>query len=170
MTGQRARLAGLAAALAVGLALTAGELPAQIWSGSQPRDTVRIRPELRLDVIAGSEPAMHAGAGVSLPAGRYARLGLAAGAGVGGWSRSRSARADAVVRFLLDPFRRSRVGMSIGGGLSARYDDRDLRGVAMLFAEVEGRGTRGWIPFGAVGLGGGVRLSAGLRRAATFGR
>jgi hypothetical protein len=166
----RGRARAIAAALVVAIGLTPRELPAQIWSGSAPRDTVRIRPELRLDYLGARAQALHAGLGVSLPAGRYARVGLAAGAGPGwGDAASPSARVDAVVRFLLDPFRRSRLGFSAGGGLSARYDE-DLRGVALLFAEVEGPGRRGWIPFGALGLGGGVRLSAGLRRAATAGR
>lgn len=164
------RIRRVVAGVVVALAVTATRLPAQIWSGSEPGDTTRVRPELRIDYLGASEHALHVGAGLSLPAGRYARLGFAAGVGPGwGDGSFPSARADAVVRFLIDPFRRSRLGLSAGGGLSARYD-RDLRGVALLFAEVEGAGRRGWIPFAGVGLGGGVRLSAGVRRAATSGR
>lgn len=166
----RRRTLRLTAVVVAALTLTGARLPAQIWAGSQPRDTTYLRPELRVDYIGAREHALHVGAGLSLPAGRYARLGFAAGAGPGwGDGSYPSARIDGVVRFLVDPFRRSRLGFSAGGGLSARYDEH-LRGVALLFAEVEGPGARGWIPFGGVGLGGGVRLSAGLRRAATTGR
>lgn len=145
---------------------------AQIWGTREQPEPRRIRPELRVDYLGARTHAVHAGAGVWVPAGTYARFGVAAGAGPG-WANGESftsARADATVRFLIDPFRRSRWGVSLGGGLSARHDEGDLRGLALLFADVEGPGERGWIPFAGVGAGGGVRVAIGLRRAATTGR
>ena len=171
----------IGAIVALGLLLHAPVLTAQIRGpGAAPRDTsraaprpTRVRPELRLDYLGASTHAVHVGAGVSVPAGVYARVGIAAGAGPGwgaGDGAGPSGRVDLVGRFLVDPFRRARLGVSLGGGVSARYDDDDLRALALLLVDVEGPGRRGWIPFGGVGIGGGVRLTAGVRRAATTGR
>lgn len=165
------RRLALAAALGV---LAATRLPAQVIRGTPaPRDTTRARPELRIDYLGARLHAVHVGAGVTVPAGTYARVGVVAGAGPG-WGPGRGAfpsvRADVVARFLIDPYRRSRIGVSIGGGVGIRHDDGDTRGLALLVVDVEGQGTRGWIPFASGGIGGGVRVTAGLRRAASFGR
>lgn len=149
-----------------------GAASAQIWNPAPPpADTTRIRPELRLDYLGASTQALHVGAGISVPAGTYARVGIAAGAGPG-WGNGTftSARVDLTGRFLIDPFRRARWGVSLGGGIGMRYDAEGFRGVALLLADVEGPGRRGWIPFAGAGIGGGVRITAGLRRAATIGR
>ena len=167
MPGVKAVLLG---ACAVALAGHPATLAAQAPDGAE-RPARRLRPELRIDYIGARTHAVQAGVGISIPAGTYARLGVAAGVGPGwGDSTFTSARADATVRFLIDPFRRSRWGLSFGGGLSALHDGSDLRGLALLFADVEGPGDAGWIPFAGVGVGGGVRVTLGVRRAATAGR
>lgn len=167
MPGVKALVLG---ACLVALAAHPVMLGAQVADGAE-RPARRLRPELRLDYIGARTHAVHAGAGLSVPAGTYARLGAAAGVGPGwGDGSVTSARADATVRFLIDPFRRSRWGVSFGGGLSALHEGSDVRGLALLFADVEGPGDAGWIPFAGVGVGGGVRVTLGLRRAATAGR
>ena len=169
----RSSAAGRLLACAVVLLAMGRELPAQVWGGrAEGRDTSRLRPELRVDYLGASTQAVHVGAGLSVPAGIYARFGVAAGAGPV-WDDGRtftSARVDLTGRFMIDPFRRSRWGVSIGGGVGVRHDDDHTRAVALLLADVEGPGRRGWIPFGAIGLGGGVRVTAGVRRATTAGR
>jgi hypothetical protein len=160
----------LLAACLVALAAHPATLGAQVADGAE-RPARRLRPELRVDYIGARTHVVHAGVGISVPAGTYARLGAAAGVGPGwGDGSVTSARADATLRFLIDPFRRSRWGLSVGGGLGALHDGSDLRGLALLFADVEGPGDAGWIPFAGVGVGGGVRVTLGLRRAASAGR
>ena len=167
MPGVKAVLLGACLAALAGHSTT---LAAQVAGGAEG-PARRMRPELRLDYIGARTHVLHAGAGISVPAGTYARLGAAAGVGPGwGDGSATSARADATVRFLIDPFRRSRWGLSLGGGLSALHAGSELRGFALLFADVEGPGDAGWIPFAGVGVGGGVRVTLGLRRAATAGR
>lgn len=169
---KRVRPAYAGAVLTLLLILAAPELRAQIWGATPQRDTVRLRPELRLDYLDGNRHAVHGGVGMSLPAGTYVRLGgvVGGGPGWGAFGPLASARVDLTARFLIDPFRRSRWGTSIGGGISGRYDDDRLRTFALVLVDVEGPGRTGWIPFFSGGLGGGGRLAAGVRRAATAGR
>lgn len=161
-------LRALGASLA--LAWLAGEAQAQL-----PRPTVQ--PELRLDVIAGHQPAVQLGAGAQLPLGYYVRLGLDGAVGVPTGSdvpspRRPDARADLLVRFLLDPFRQSAYGLSLGGGLSARAEPGDrVRPRLLVAMDVEGRrSARGLVPALQVGLGGGVRVGVVLRRGARLMR
>jgi hypothetical protein len=134
-------------------------------------------PEIRLDVIAGHEPAVQAGAGVQIPMGYYVRMGLdgAVGVPVGADApspRRADARADLLVRFLLDPFRQSRYGLSVGGGLSARAEPGDhVRPRLLVAMDLEGRrSSHGMVPALQVGLGGGVRVGVILRRGARLMR
>ena len=129
-------------------------------------------PEIRLDVIAGHQAAVQLGAGVQIPAGYYARIGVDVGIGVQGSSstlsthRSVDGRLDVLARFLLDPFRQARYGFSVGGGISLRAEPGDVvRPVLLVAADLEGRrATNGWVPALQVGLGGGVRIGVVLRR------
>jgi hypothetical protein len=126
-----------------------------------------VMPELRADVIAGDRPALHVGAGVQVPVGYYVRVGIIGAAGVGeGAGRHRSGRVDLIARFLLDPFRQTRYGLSLGGGVTLRADQGDrVRPALLMVADVEGRrATPGWVPAVQVGLGGGVRVGVALRR------
>jgi hypothetical protein len=134
-------------------------------------------PEVRLDVIAGHEPAVQAGAGVQIPMGYYVRVGLDGAVGVptganAPSSRRADARVDLLVRFLLDPFRQSRYGLSVGGGLSARAEPGDhVRPRLLVAMDVEGRrSSHGVVPALQVGLGGGVRVGVILRGGARLMR
>lgn len=110
----------------------------------------------------GDHPAWYALAGVSWPAGTYARLSALGAMSFG--DRGRDARVDLVARVILDPHRRSRVGLSFGGGVSA-----GRQSILLAVAELEGPVWRGITPALQVGVGGGWR--AGIRvRGARPGR
>jgi hypothetical protein len=139
-----------------------------------------VEPELRLDVIAGHQPAVQVGAGVQIPMGYYVRVGLVGAIGLATEDRRAligsgdsppgplDARADLLVRFLLDPFRQNAYGLSVGGGLSARAEPGDrVRPRLLVAADLEGRrSTHGLVPAIQLGLGGGVRIGVLLRRGA----
>ena len=141
-----------------------------------PRPSVH--PEVRLDAIVGDQPAVQLGAGLQIPMGYYVRVGLDGAVGVATGNRKAligsadappgplDGRADLLVRFLLDPFRQSAYGLSVGGGLSARAEPGDrVRPRLLVALDVEGRRSkRGLVPALQVGLGGGVRIGVVLRR------
>ena len=135
------------------------------------QDRARAQPELRLDVIDVRSPqsgTVHVGAGVALPLGYYARLGIIGAGGVTGRGDgvTGSARADVLMRFLVDPFRETRYGVSVGGGLSVRYAPGDgWREYLALVVDVERPPVRALVPAVQFGLGGGIRIGIGLRRA-----
>ena len=139
-----------------------------------------LMPELRADVILGNQPAVQIGGGVQLPFGYYVRLGIDGAAGLridDAASRAASSsrvdgRVDVLVRFLLDPFRQAKYGLSLGGGMSVRAEAGDrARPLLLVAADLEGRrAANGWVPALQVGLGGGVRLGVVLRRGAVGGR
>lgn len=135
--------------------------------------TPSVEPEVRLDAIAGHQPAVQLGAGIQIPMGYYVRMGLVGAVGVPTGSdapspRRADARADLLVRFLLDPFRQSAYGLSIGGGLSARAEPGDrVRPRLLVALDLEGRrSSHGLVPALQVGLGGGVRIGVVLRHGA----
>ncbi len=136
-----------------------------------------MHPEARFDVIAGHQPAVQAGIGLQVPMGYYVRVGLDGAAGVATYSLPSSvsradARVDLLVRFLLDPFRQSAYGLSVGGGLSARAEPGDhVRPRLLVAADLEGRrSAHGLVPALQVGLGGGVRVGVVLRRGGRLAR
>lgn len=147
-------------------------LQAQVWNPRRAsRDTVLVRPELRIDHLGGLHRALHVGVGISARAGTYLRVGGNVGVApdwTGGVNDR--AHADLTARFMIDPFRQSRLGLSVGGGVSARYQRDRVRAFALVLADLEFGRTSGWNPFIRAGLGGGTRLAIGTRRAATFGR
>ena len=159
-----------AALLLGGLALLAASASAGAQAaGRRPSP----RPEVRLDYLGPRPHAMHGGLGVNVPAGTYLRLELV-GAGGASWRDGRtatSARADAIARFALDPFRERRWGLSAGGGLSVRYDDdtfdrpRRWRALIAVILDVEGPRAGGVAPALQLGLGGGVRAGVVVRGA-----
>ncbi|HEY2065919.1 MAG TPA: hypothetical protein VGG84_08150 [Gemmatimonadaceae bacterium] len=161
----------LTLAWVVAAALSAADARAQ-----GPNDP-RLAPELRADVIAGRQPAVQVGGGMQIPAGYYMRIGLDAAIGLrtdappGGGSSSRvDGRLDLLTRFLLDPFRQSSYGLSIGGGLTLRAEPNDrVRPLLLVAVDVEGRRRQnGLVPALQVGLGGGLRVGVILRRSATL--
>jgi hypothetical protein len=132
------------------------------------QEPARPQPETRVDVIAARATAIHAGVGLSVPLGRYARAEVvgAAGSLLGADRASFSARGDVVTRWMLDPDFGSRWTAYAAGGASARYDEpRDWRGLLIVLFGAEGPRWRGTVPFAEVGYGGGFRAGVGLRRA-----
>jgi hypothetical protein len=136
---------------------------ARLAAQGQP---IPIVPELRADVLGGPRTSAQGALGVNIPAGPYVRVGVLAG--VGGRLNSPSGtagRVDVLARFLLDPFRQSRWGLSAGGGVSLRADEGDrVRPNLLVALDLEGpRSRNGVTPAFQVGFGGGVRGGVGLR-------
>jgi hypothetical protein len=134
-------------------------------------------PEVRVDGLFGHHSAVQLGAGVQIPFGYYVRMGVdaAVGARLGdnGGTRSRAdARLDLLMRFLLDPFRQSPYGLSLGGGIGLRAEPGDhVRPVLLVALDLEGkRWSSGWVPALQVGLGGGARVGVILRKGALRAR
>jgi hypothetical protein len=127
-------------------------------------------PQIRADLIAGARPAVQVGAGLQVPLGVYVRAGIdvAVGSRIGQVSTSSrlDGRVDLLARFLLDPLRQSRWGFSAGGGVSMRAEPGErVRPLLLVAVDLEGRRSlRGVAPAVQVGLGGGVRIGAVLRR------
>lgn len=131
--------------------------------------------EVRADAIdprSTKDGTLQAGVGVNIPLGSYVRLELD---GAGGVTRRteadhHSGRVDAITRFLLDPFAESPWGLSIGGGMSARFaDGARTHGYLVVVADLEAPRVRGIVPALQVGLGGGVRVGI-VARAYRTGR
>lgn len=130
--------------------------------------------ELRADAIVARATSVQGGAGLEIPAGIYVRIGLDGAAGAT-WRDGRAAtsgRADAIARFLLDPFREVPVGVSLGGGVSVPIGaPAGARSPYLtLVVDVEGPSRRGVSPALQVGLGGGARIGLVLRRSSRVWR
>lgn len=122
----------------------------------------RVQPEARVDVIGPSPYAVHAGAGLVVPMGLYARVSADGAYGVrrvNGVSRDEW-RGDLIARVTLDPFRQQRWGLSFGGGVSVRR-----HAYVAAVVDLEGPPLRGFLPAVQAGVGGGVRAGVVLRRA-----
>lgn|GEM_PF-1025301 len=155
-------------ASAVCIALAPFPLHAQIRRGPL------IQPAARVDVLASSIMAVHAGVELSAVAGRYVRvagIGAIGGSGKDG-STGLSARAEVLGRFMLDPDFTSRWAPYAAGGVGARYDRvADGWRPTLIFAiGMEGPNSNGVVPFLEAGYGGGARFSIGLRKVRPFGR
>jgi hypothetical protein len=153
-----------AAALAGAAALIAG---LSVTVRGQDVSSPGVMPELRADVLFAHQTAAQLGAGVQIPFGYYVRVGLDGGVGArldGGGGAD--ARLDLLTRFLLDPFRQTRYGLSLGGGIGLRAEPGDhARPVLLAAVDLEGaRWSNGWVPALQVGLGGGARVGIVLRR------
>lgn len=125
-------------------------------------------PEARIDAFVAHRSAVQAAVGADIAFSPELHLELAAGAGPafgGGTGVRVSTRGDAVVHFLLDPRHLMRWSPYAGGGIGARYDGPSTwRGVAIVVIGVNAPKWKHAIPFIEAGLGGGVRIGAGLRR------
>jgi hypothetical protein len=128
-----------------------------------------IQGEVRADAIVSRWTAVQGGVGVTFPAGLYVRTGGVIAAGGGG--RGFDSRLDVFSRFNLDPFREKRWGLYGGGGISARYVERDdpsAHAYLLVFVGVEGplhsASASGWVPAFEIGLGGGARVGIALRQ------
>jgi hypothetical protein len=128
------------------------------------------RPEWRFDAIVARATHLQSGFGIGLRTGYNVRAHFALAGGVAfrdGLTRE-SARGDATLRLLLDPYGETRAGLSIGGGLSILHDGfEDTRPVGVVVIAIEGaaRAARVWAL--EVGLGGGARIGVILRPRAT---
>lgn len=152
-------LAGLLAAVAL-------VAPASV---SAQRAEHKLQAEGRIDGIFSEQTAVHAGLGLSVPAGLYVRTGLVLGAGIGRYGFD--ARTDLIGRFSFDPLRQSRWAPYGGAGVSARFNstaDGGAKGYLLFFLGMEGPVPRGRtgsvVPAFEVGLGGGARVGLILRR------
>ena len=128
----------------------------------------RFQPEARADFIDARAAAAHIGVGVNVPASVYVRLGIVGAAGQA-WRKGESTasgRIDALVRFVVDPFRESRWAPYAAGGLGAMYDGSEKwRGVIVGVLGIEGPATGHVVPAIEAGFGGGARFGVALRRA-----
>ena len=131
--------------------------------------------ELRVDAIDVRSTRFgtyQAGIGTNLPLGYYVRLEID---GAGGITRRdsvdhKSGRVDAIARFLLDPFAESDWGLSIGGGLSAMFEENEpAREYLVVVVDLEAPRVAGIVPALQVGLGGGLRIGI-VARAYRSGR
>ena len=151
------------------LALLPVDAPAQAIR----RSTLAPQLEARAEFVASPRIAAHAGVGVNLRAGAYARIGVAYLAGVADVAdvgARFSHRADATVRFLLDPFAEQRHGLYAGGGLTVRQvDGASPEGRLMLLIGVEGDPKGRVVPAVELALGDGVRVGVVLRARRTGG-
>lgn len=154
----------MAAALAA-LALLCVPVGGMAQGATQP-----LQSEVRVDGLFAADAAVHAGFGLSVPAGIYVRTGLVLGAGVG--RHGLEGRTDLIGRFTFDPLRQSRWAPYGGAGVSARFNSTEeggAKGYLLFFLGLEGPlplgRSRGLVPFFEVGLGGGTRVGMGLRRA-----
>ncbi len=124
------------------------------------------RALVRLDGIAAARPMVQLGTGFHVVTGTYTRLELVAAGGISRDDGGTCAvwRADAVTRFLLDPFGESRVGLYGLAGGSGMYDGTKWRPRLVLGLGLEGRRAGRAMWSGELALGGGVRAGAVLRR------
>lgn len=126
-----------------------------------------VQPEARVDAIfAEGRSSLQVGGGVQIPAGHYVRIGVIGAAGTSiGDEGGLDGRIDLLGRFLFDPFRESRFGFSAGAGVGLRAAPGErVQALLIAVVDVEGRHrARGFTPTIQVGLGGGVRVGAGIR-------
>jgi hypothetical protein len=141
--------------------ITLGCLAASVGSAREVSGQ-RVQPEVRVDVQGSSRYTVAPGVGANLALGYYARVSAIVGYAPAEDTRFADDhwRGDLLARFVLDPFRQQRWGLSVGGGLSIR---RQTYLAAIL--ELEGREAKGFIPALQVGMSGGFRAGLILRRA-----
>ena len=121
-----------------------------------------LQPELRVDAFWPAPVSVQPGVGLTLPLGYYVRVSASAGYAPHGDARliDDHWRGDLVARFLLDPFRQQRWGLSLGGGLSVR----EKTYLAALL-DLEGPEWHHVMPALEIGVSGGVRAGVVFRRA-----
>lgn len=118
------------------LAAVALALPA---TAAAQRAEQKLQTEVRIDGIFAEQAAVHAGLGLSVPAGLYVRTGLVLGAGIGRYGFD--SRADLIGRFSFDPLRQSQWAPYAGAGVSARFNsttEGGAKGFLLFFLGMEG--------------------------------
>ena len=125
--------------------------------------------ELRADAIdvqSVTSGTLQGGIGANVPLGYYVRLEIDGAAGV---TRSdsvnhNSGRVDAIARFLLDPFNDASWGLSIGGGMSAIFEQgTTAREYLLVVVDLETPHIGAVTPALQLGLGGGLRIGLVIR-------
>jgi hypothetical protein len=156
--------------IAIGFAALCAMVCTPLWPSRalQAQEHPATVPELRLDGTSARIPRLELSAGAVVPVGIYVRLALSAGAGVirESGAAHTAGRADAIARFELDPLKQHSRGGYVGGGLSLLgREGPHVRAYLALVAGLELKQRLGWIPSIEAGLGGGARVSVGVRRA-----
>ncbi len=132
----------------------------------------RVQPEFRAFAATADTWSAGAGVGFNVPVGYYMRVApmLLAGRRLRA-SEPDFARLELVSRFSLDPFRQSRWGPWAGAGLAAEWG-RDVPGRALVVLALgtDLPGTSGWQPSVELAVGGGTRVSLGLKPVRRTGR
>jgi hypothetical protein len=140
----------------------------------------RLMNEGRADIRWSRSNAIELGWSLIIPASPYVRNALTAAGGYI-WRDQlwmRESRYEATTRFLLDPFRQSRYGLSFGGGVGMTNSDGlfgppDALGVRhqrwrpflLAFGDLELRKSAGLTPALQVGIGSGIRAGLVVRSA-----
>ncbi|OYV66541.1 MAG: hypothetical protein B7Z72_11165 [Gemmatimonadetes bacterium 21-71-4] len=146
---------------------------ANVWTTAAGAQRIASSPEFRADVLGPGPYSLQLGTGVNLGAGYYQRLELDLGAGAVRRDHALvgAGRVDALMRVLLDPFGRERWGLSLAGGVSARYEAGDrVRPYLVGALDFEGPLTHGTRVAYQLGLGGGIRVGVVLRRSDSLWR
>jgi hypothetical protein len=150
-------------ALVVAAALAPSVAACSVAHAQEP---LRPYPELRGDVFVAPTNSALLGVGEQFPLGYYTRFGLDVSGGVA-WKDDATfatARVDALMRFLLDPFREKKWALSAGAGVAVRYVAPDeWRPFLAIVLDVEGKRTGPITPAFQLGLGGGMRLGVVVR-------
>ncbi len=134
---------------------------------AQAQNESVVRSEARVDAIFARARLVQAGFGLAFRTGYNVRINFAAAGGVAlkDGEQKASARGDGTLRLLLDPFGESRIGLSIGGGLSVLYDGfEQTRPVGVVVLGLEGRPRAPLVWSTEIALGGGARVGVVLRR------
>ncbi|MEW5914895.1 MAG: hypothetical protein AB1762_00750 [Gemmatimonadota bacterium] len=121
---------------------------------------------MRVDAILARATMLQAGIGLAVRTGYNVRAHavVAGGIAVRDGLTKESARGDATLRLLLDPFGESRIGLSIGGGLGLLHDGFEhTRPIGLLVLGLEGAPRSRPVWAMELGLGGGARVGLVLR-------
>ena len=162
---RRARmLAGAVLAFAAS-ALASARASAQVQAPAPPDEAKRqVDAEARLDGIVARTGAIHFGAGATVVAGTYVRMGVDGALGIS--RHGLSGRIDGLARFHFDPFRQSRWAPYGGGGVSGRFDKGErAKAYLLVFLGIDGPVSGSVAPSFELGLGGGGRVGIILRHA-----
>jgi hypothetical protein len=162
------------------LVAACGLLPAGVANAQSGPPLPRLMNEGRVDVRWSRSNAVELGWSFIIPTTTYLRTSLTAAGGYiwrdERWMRE--SRYEATTRFLLDPFRQARFGLSFGGGIGMTNSDglfgkpntlgqrkQTWRPFLVTFADLELRKTAGLTPAVQVGIGSGIRVGFLVRSA-----